>query len=169
MNKIAIVVGHDSIEQGAFSNLLKQSEFKYNSEVVKLLPFDVYYRSNKGSYYDKMVELSKQINGKGYALVIELHYNSFNGKAEGCEGLYWHSSSVGKRYAELFSKNVSTAYQTVNRGAKPIATKADRGYWFFKLMDAPCLILEPFFGDNKEALKFKDVNKYAKLLIDTFC
>jgi len=43
MNKIAIVVGHDSIEQGAFSNLLKQSEFKYNSEVVKLLPFDKPY------------------------------------------------------------------------------------------------------------------------------
>jgi len=26
MNKIAIVVGHDKIEQGAYSNLLKQSE-----------------------------------------------------------------------------------------------------------------------------------------------
>jgi hypothetical protein len=58
MNKVAIVVGHDKIEQGAYSNLLKQSEFAYHSELVKLLPFDIYYRSTKGSYMDKMRDLA---------------------------------------------------------------------------------------------------------------
>jgi len=40
---------------------------------------------------------------------------------------------------------------------------------FVSLMDAPALLVEAFFGDNSEALKFKDLNKHAKLLIDTLC
>jgi N-acetylmuramoyl-L-alanine amidase len=169
MNKIAIVVGHDRIEQGAFSNLLKQSEFAYNSEIAKLLPFDIYFRPTGGNYYQKMVELSKQINGKGYSLVAELHYNSFNGVANGCEALYFDNSAIGKRYSEIYCKAITKAYGTVNRGSKEIKEKNDRGYWFHKLIDAPTLILEPFFGDNQEAIKFKDVNKHAKVLIEVFC
>jgi hypothetical protein len=64
MNKIAIVVGHDSIEQGAFSNLLKKSEFAYYSEVVKLLPFDIYYRSTKGGYKSKIDKLKNGNNAE---------------------------------------------------------------------------------------------------------
>lgn len=169
MNKIAIVVGHDSIEQGAYSSLLKQSEFAYHSEVVKHLPFDIYYRPTKGNYYQKMVELSKQINGKGYKAVIELHFNSFNGNANGCEALYFNSSTVGKRYAEVFCNELTKEYKTVNRGAKFISNQNDRGYWFLKLMDAPSLILEPFFGDNKESLNFKDHAKYANIIERVFC
>ena len=167
MNKVAIVVGHDKIEQGAYSNLLKQSEFAYHSELVKLLPFDIYYRSTKGSYMDKMRELAKQINGKGYTLVVELHFNMFNGKANGTECLYHHKSSVGKRYAEIYCKKVVNEYGTVLRGAKGISS--GNGFGFVSLMDAPALVVEPIFGDNKESLKFKDLTKHAKLLIDTFC
>ena len=167
MNKVAIVVGHDRVEQGAYSHLLKHSEFSYNSELVKLLPFDIYYRGTKGSYMDKMRDLAKQINGKGYSLVIEPHFNSFNGIANGCEALYHHKSTIGKRYAEMYCKNVVKEYGTVNRGAK--ATSSGNGFGFLSLMDAPALILEPFFGDNKECLNFKDLNKYAKIIIDTFC
>jgi N-acetylmuramoyl-L-alanine amidase len=167
MNKIAIVVGHDKIEQGAYSHLLKHSEFSYYSELVKLLPFDIYFRSTKGSYMDKMRELAKQINGKGYTLVVELHFNMFNGKANGTEALYHHKSTIGKRYAEIYCQNVVKEYGTVNRGAKGIS--GGNGFGFVSLMDAPAIVLEPFFGDNKESLNFKDLNKHAKLLIDTFC
>jgi N-acetylmuramoyl-L-alanine amidase len=169
MNKIAIVVGHDSIEQGAFSNLLKKSEFAYYSELVKLLPFDIYYRSTKGGYKSKMEELAKQINGKGYNAVIELHYNSFNGVANGSEALYFNGSNIGKRYAEILAEGVAKEYGSTRRGAKAISQTNDRGYWFLKLMDGPAVIYEPFFGDNAEAIKFKDVNKHAKLLIDLLC
>jgi N-acetylmuramoyl-L-alanine amidase len=169
MNKIAIVVGHDSIEQGAFSNLLKKSEFAYYSEVVKLLPFDIYYRSTKGGYKSKMEELAKQINGKGYTLVIELHFNSFNGVANGSEALYFSGSNIGKRFAEILAEGVAKEYGSTRRGAKAISQTNDRGYWFLKLMDAPAVIYEPFFADNVEAIKFKDINRHAKLLIDILC
>jgi N-acetylmuramoyl-L-alanine amidase len=167
MNKVAIVVGHDKIEQGAYSHLLKHSEFSYHSELVKLLPFDIYYRSTKGIYVDKMLELASRINGKAYTLVVELHFNMFNGVVNGTECLYHHKSTVGKRYAEIYCNNVVKEYGTVLRGAKGIS--GGNGFGFVSLMDAPALVLEPFFGDNAEALKFKDLNKYAKLLIDTFC
>jgi hypothetical protein len=36
-------------------------------------------------------------------------------------------------------------------------------------MDAPAVIYEPFFADNVEAIKFKDINRHAKLLIDILC
>ena len=169
MNKIAIVVGHDSIEQGAFSNLLKKSEFAYYSEVVKLLPFDIYYRSTKGGYKSKMEELAKQINGKGYTLVIELHFNSFNGVANGSEALYFIGSNIGKRYSEILAEGVAKEYGSTRRGAKAISQTNDRGYWFMKLMDPPAVIYEPFFADNVEAIKFKDINRHAKLLIDILC
>jgi N-acetylmuramoyl-L-alanine amidase len=169
MNKIAVVVGHDAIEQGAFSNIIKKSEFAYHSEVAKLLPFDVYYRSKGGSYKSKMEELAEDINGKGYTLVIELHFNSFNGVANGTEALYFDGSVNGKRWAEVYVDKICSEYKTSIRGAKVIKHKDERGYWFLKLMDAPAIILEPFFGDNKEAVSFKDVNKYAKSLIDIFC
>jgi N-acetylmuramoyl-L-alanine amidase len=167
MNKIAVVVGHDQIEQGAFSNILKQSEYAYYSELVKLLPFDIYYRSTRGSYMDKMRELASRVNGKGYTLIVELHFNSFNGKANGTEALYYHKSTTGKRWAEIYCKNICKEYGTVNRGAKGIS--GGNGFGFVNSMDAPAIVLEPFFGDNAEAIKFKDLNKHAKLLIDTLC
>jgi N-acetylmuramoyl-L-alanine amidase len=169
MNKIAVVVGHDKIEQGAYSNLLKQSEFAYHSEVVKHLPFDVYYRDEKlKTYGAKIRDLAKRINAKKYNLVIELHYNSFNGVANGCEALYFRGSKMGQRWAEIYVDRIVNEYGNNPRGAKP-KVETDRGGLFLKLIDAPCLILEPFFGDNKEALLFKDHKKYAELLIKTFC
>lgn len=169
MSKIAIVVGHDKLEQGAFSNLLKQSEFAYNSEVAKLLPFDIYFRDEKiKGYSSKVTELANRINQKHYDLVIELHFNSFNGIANGSEALYYNGSKLGQRWAEIYASRIVQEYGTNPRGAKS-KVESDRGGVFLKKVNAPCIIVEPFFGDNKEALLFKDVNKYAKFLIDVFC
>jgi len=164
---VAVVVGHDTIEQGAFSNLLKQSEFAYNSEVAKLIGFDTYFRDTKGSYPTKMAELSKRINAKKYDLVIELHFNSFNAIANGCEALFFQGSVKGQRFAEMFTARIVQEYGTKPRGAKPRIAK-DRGGLFLKSINAPCIILEPFFGDNKEALLFKCHSKYAEIIKDIY-
>ena len=165
--KVAIVVGHDKIEQGAFSNLLKQSEFAYNSEVAKLIGFDTYFRDTNGGYSTKIAELSKRINAKNYDLVIELHFNSFNSVVNGCEALYLKGSVKGQRFAEMFTSRIVQEYGTTPRGAKSrIVT--DRGGLFLKSVTAPCIILEPFFGDNKEALLFKCHSKYAEIIKDIY-
>lgn len=170
MNKVAIVVGHDSKEKGAFSPILNKSEFDYHKELVEHLPFDVYYRNTSGGYKTKMEALARQINAKKYDLVVELHFNSSaNPQANGSECLYYYASPIGKRYAEVFTDKVVSTYGMKKRGAIPISNSSDRGYWFLKLMNAPALILEPFFGSNIEANKFKDTKQYAKLIFDTFC
>lgn len=169
MNKIAVIIGHDKIEKGAYSNLLKQSEFGYHSEVVKHLPFDVYYRNESlNGYTAKVKDLANRINPKGYNLVIELHFNSFNGVAEGCEALYYIGSTLGQRQAEIYVNRLVQEYGTKPRGAKQI-NEHERGGLLLKLLKAPSLIVEPFFGDNKEALLFKDHKKYANFIIKTFC
>ena len=165
--KIAIVVGHDKINQGAFSNILKQSEFAFNNEVAKLLPYDVYFRNEKiKGYKSQMQELAKRINEKRYDLVIELHFNMFNGKAKGCECLYLKGSKIGKEQAEKLCKSITKDFGNINRGAVAIDNEKGRGYWFLKLINAPALIVEPFFGDNEETIAFKNKMKYAKTLID---
>ena len=169
MNKIAIVVGHDKVEQGAFSPYLQKSEYKYHSEVAVILPFDVYFRSTSGGYKTKMEVLAKEINKKDYDLVVELHFNSFNSVANGTECLYLNGSVIGKRWAEVYSEKISKAYSTTNRGAKEISGSNQNGYWFLKLMKAPAIIVEPFFADHKEALKFTNTNDYAKRLYEIFC
>lgn len=161
--KVAIVVGHDKVEQGAYSNLLKQSEFAYNSIVAELVGFDTYFRDTKGGYSTKVAELSKRINAKNYDLVIELHFNSFNGIANGIESLYYNGSVKGQRYAEMYVSRMVQEYGTNPRGAKS-KVETDRGGLFLKSINAPCIILEPFFGDNKEALEFKCHSKYAELI-----
>lgn len=166
--KVAIVVGHDKIEQGAYSNLLKQSEFAYNSIVAELIGFDTYFRNEKlNGYTTKVNELASRINKKNYDLVIELHFNSFNGVANGCEALYYNGSVKGQRYAEMFVSRIVQEYGTTPRGAKSKVV-TDRGGAFLKAVNAPCIILEPFFGDNKEALEFKCHSKYAELIKDLF-
>lgn len=167
MNRIAIVVGHDKKEQGAFSPYLKKSEFAYHSEVIEPLPFDIYYRSTMDGYMTKMRELAGRVNAKKYDLVVELHFNSFNGVANGCECLHLNGSALGKRWSEIYCKEIAKQYGVINRGAK--AVSSGNGHGFLSLMKAPAIIVEPFFGDHVESLKFADTVKYSKILYNLFC
>ncbi len=159
----AIVIGHDKKEQGAFSPFLQTTEFAYNSKVAKalnLIGFDVYNRSGIGNYKTQMQELASRMNPKKYSLVLDLHFNAFNGVANGVESLSYagnaKTADLGNSYCEFISKT----YGTINRGNKPLS-EGGRGYWFLRYQIAPALILEPFFGDNVESNKFDCPEKYA--------
>ena len=170
MNKIAFVVGHDIKEQGAFSFHLKKTEFVYHSEVASHLPFDIYWRNPdiKG-YKSKMQDLANRINKQDYSAVIELHFNSATPTANGCEALFFGGSAIGKRWSQVYVDKIVQAYGMRNRGVLAITSESQRGYWFLKLMKAPAIILEPFFGSNPESLKFEDTKKYAEELVKIFC
>jgi N-acetylmuramoyl-L-alanine amidase len=159
----AIVIGHHKNEQGAFSPFLQASEYVYNSEVALYLEkmgFDIYNRSGKGGYKTQMQELASRMNPKNYGLVLDLHFNAFNGVANGTESLSYagndYTALLGRSYCEFISKR----YQTTNRGNKPL-TSGQNGYWFLHYQSAPALILEPFFGDHVESKKFDDAEKHA--------
>lgn len=164
--KIALCIGHNSINQGAKSLYLNESEWVYNKEIAECMDdvCDIYYRSNGGGYKNEIKRLANQVNQKDYDLVMEMHYNAAVPEASGCEALYFHSSIKGKEYAEKFCQTITQNYLTKNRGAKPVSSENQRGYYFLQKMKAPAIILEPFFGTNNEALLFKDKYLYEQIL-----
>lgn len=160
--KTAIVIGHDKTKVGAFSPFLNQSEYVYNSEVACYLKsdFDVYKRPIANGYKTQMQILANELNPKKYDLVVELHFNAFNKKAQGVETLSYIGNQTSLAFGNKYCKIISENYNITNRGAKFVNLNGN-GYWFSKLINAHTLILEPFFGDEKQSEKFKDHKNYA--------
>ena len=164
MNKkdVAIVIGHDIISKGAYSDILGMYEYDYNMQVAKLVGCDIYTHSRNVSYRRKMKATYSKLSD--YDLTIELHFNAAHPAANGAEALYFHTNERGRRAAMLYSKMVSDQYGTRNRGDKPLNNANQRGYWAVASGIPTAIIAEPFFGTNVEANKFKDVCEYAGVL-----
>lgn len=175
--KIAIVIGHEKDRPGAYSPYLQMSEFAYNSEVApyfSTIGADIYRRPEGGGYKTQMRKLAEEINKKDYDLVIDLHFNSFEEsedqeRVEGCEVLYYKGNTYTQMLGERICKAIEIEYKSNNRGAKPISSSNQRGYWFLYYMKAHAMILEPFFGDEPEADKFKHPGRYAKVVKQALC
>ena len=173
MKRIAVVIGHDKTSPGFYSKFLKTSEYIYNSEVATHLSkiADIYKRPIGGGYKTKMKKLAAKLNPKNYDLVIELHFNAYDGisnkKGHGVETVSYPGSK-SLEFGDAYCKAISKNYGVFNRGAK-VHYKGDRGWPFLSLMNAPAIIVEPFFGDEDEALKFSAPAKYAGILTELFC
>lgn len=160
--KIAIVIGHEPKSPGAYSKYLGMSEYIYNSEVAAHLSTvaDIYKRPNMRGYNAQMRELASIVRPKRYDLIAELHFNSFNNKAHGTETVTYFGNETTEAYGKVYNEVISDNYEVHNRGEKEVTT-GGRGFGFLASMPANAIILEPFFGDNEEAIKFKDVKQYA--------
>lgn len=171
MKKFAVIVGHTSTSQGAYSPHGIGSEFAYNSNVAKYLTdiADVYhYESYKQGYRGMVNKVFSEINQKDYLLTIELHYNSVgDSSANGSSVLYYHMSGKGKAYAEKLSEMLSHRFGTKNRGITG-RRREERGGYALYAGKAPAVLVEPFFGSNKEDVgKFKGREReYATLIRD---
>lgn len=160
--KVAIVVGHDENEQGAFSWWLDKSEYPFNKEFADQINADVLYRKPrvKGfGYVSQMKELGKRT--KDYDVVAELHFNaSEGGIANGCEALYWVTNEKGKRYSNKFLEILTQEMPELrNRGVKAIYSRKQRGFHFHAQTKGTSIILEPFFGDSeKDRQRFRVVD-----------
>lgn len=173
IKKVAIVVGHTAGSKGAKSPYLP-AEYDYNLEVANKLKqygcnYDVFtHRTYSVGYYNMWRETANKINSQNYDLVIELHYNAASPVAHGTETLHYFNSKKGKKYAQIFSQQISEDFGTKLRGiqgAKPLVNKNDRGFYAVYSPKPPALIVEPFFGSNEaESNLFRDTNKYAESL-----
>lgn len=165
---IAVVVGHDKKSPGAYSPFVNASEYVFNSEVATYLKgCDVYKRSGIGSYKQQMQALADVVNPKGYDLVIELHFNAFNKKAQGVETVGWKGNKTSEDYGKKYCTVISEYYDITNRGIKFVENNG-RGYWFNYYINANSLILEPFFGDEQKAKRFEDPKELACVMMEWF-
>lgn len=166
-NKIAVIVGHRKKSQGAYSPFIGKTEYDFNKLVAEQLEdiADIYYRPDTPFTSEgyKRLQVLKAINSKKYDLVIELHFNAFHDKnAHGCTALHYITNARTKKLARKFIAIINKDFGIRKRDLIAISSKSQRGGQMVIDSHADFILLEPFFGTNSEALKFKDkVDEYA--------
>lgn len=174
--QIAIIVGHNSIKKGAYSEILKKYEFDYWNEVAKKivelkpegLEIDIYNRQDVKSYSKEMQAVISITNSKKYDIVLELHFNSAGSpQANGVEVLCLNDNKVkdfGIKFCQLAKEKFESNIRNKN-GLKLITTQ-DRGAYGIYHSTNPYILTELFFGSSFESTKFIDINKVAKFYIE---
>jgi N-acetylmuramoyl-L-alanine amidase len=158
---LALLVGHSRVgDDGALAFDKTTTEWNYNRNLAHFITLYLNDHINvtiidsyKGSSYaEAMDNLKMVVDPLNADLVLELHFNSFtNPTANGFEALHWHSSPKGKKAAQHLCNSIENAYpNNTNRGAKAILGRNERGARFLRTLQAPCVILEPFFGSNEK-------------------
>ena len=117
--------------------------------------FDVY---RGRSYTEAMTDCARQVREMGADLAVELHFNAYNGTAQGREAFHWHNSNGGEEFARLLLDAQGRLVEGEGgvfpfRGAKA-ATRDSRGAQFLRKTHCPAVIWEPFFGDNPDEWEF---------------
>ena len=114
-------------------------------EGISSILYDEYEGSSYGS---AMRWVAHKMAEDKVTVAIELHFNSASPTASGCEMLYYHNSTQGKRLATMLQREVIVEYNTKNRGIKPMQ-RFSRGGGFLVKTKGPAVICEPFFGSNE--------------------
>ena len=171
--RLVLAVGHSRPnDKGAVSWDETHTEWAYNRtlahfinlylhEDIDVTIIDKYHGD---SYTEAMANLKLGVDPHDALLVVELHFNAFSDpKANGYEALYWHTSQHGKQAAEAFIESMDSAFpNNTNRGTKAIKENNERGARFLRMLKAPCVILEPFFGTNKREWEMFQESSYGK-------
>jgi N-acetylmuramoyl-L-alanine amidase len=171
--KAILIPGHKADRPGAKNKEAGVSEFGFNSGLIdeirkKFKGEQELVKVNRVTYK----ALPKDVNRHKPTFVLSFHCNAFNTEASGAEVLYYHSSIHGKAIAEIFQAEF-VGLGLKDRGVKPKGTE-DRGGYLLRYVNAPIIILEPFFIDNDDdyALIVKKhralVNAYGRALEKSF-
>lgn len=174
--KVALIIGHNSRSKGAYSTILG-SEYTYWKRIAEkiksIIPqiIDVYERKASKYYIQEMNEVLEELNKNDYKFCIELHFNaSTNSQANGCECYIYHKNNKAKELATNFMARLQNIFNSKirsNHGVHLInSSKVRGGYGICKSKDTYILI-EPFFGTNKdESLRFSIEKDVTDLFIN---
>lgn len=157
--KIFISVGHGGKDCGAVGNDLRESDMtlklsKVIGELLGINGFD--YMLSRTSDIDN-VQATKIEQIKKYKpdLMLDIHFNAFNGKASGVETYYQNKSENSKNIAAKISAAVAEYLSLLNRGAKNRVLPPDGRDYFGMLRNCPytAVLLETCFIDNATDMK----------------
>ena len=164
---VALLVGHNKIKQGAYSNFLQESEFNYWLDVAKRVDgVRVFVREyTQNSYTKEMTKAIDELNKEHFKLVLELHFNaSDNDKVKGCEVLVKKDDEKAQELAQEFIDKAHTTFNYPKRRVVFIDKNSPRGTYGILNSNATYLLTELFYGSNEDSLKFKDKDKVARFL-----
>ena len=114
------------------------------------------------SLNDEILYYTTKANAKKYDLVVQLHLNSFNTEATGCEVWYYKGNECTKTYAKNICSKLSECW--INRGAKDSTSL----YWLKRTV-SPAVLIESFFCDNPkdyDTSKKIGMEGHAKLIAE---
>jgi len=163
--RIAVVRGHGGNDSGAVGN--GTSEVEYNTFVMKYVeantPRNVrcfYGNSSMGAVLSSLTFKPD--------VTIQLHLNSYNTQAKGCEVLVvkgdTKSYPIAEKFAAAFTARFGRVLRRPEAKGKKILESSDRGVSSLKASTGIKILVEPFFIDNKN--DFVPREDYAKFLLD---
>ena len=158
--KIALLIGHRSGAQGARStNGISEYAFWYTflHTIVEFLPpqhtYRVFERRNSDGrgYRERMKSVGKRAAEWGAELIVSFHFNAaLSPKAEGFEVLCT-TGAASRRYAAQMLACFDDHLAGKNRGLKIVRNEKHlRGSGFLYETPMPAILVEPFFGTNRE-------------------
>jgi N-acetylmuramoyl-L-alanine amidase len=167
MREIIISAGHNLKDPGAVSNGVKESDLamEYRDVLAHTLrqrdwrvitPSDVYSVRETIKYCKLFPKL----------VVIEIHFNAFNGEAEGVEA-FCGTGELSNRLSGMLVKNTSKAFGLRDRGVKRDTQSKRRRLGLIRELKNS-IIFEVCFMDNPEDMaKVEDIKQWAKVVADT--
>lgn len=174
---VVLIVGHNSVSKGAYSNVLQQSEYDYNLEVAnKVLAMSnelkynikILFRKPHPSYTFQMKELLTNLEKDKYKLALELHFNApakvEDTSTNGALALYYYKNEKAKEIIDKYFEAIKKYRPKHNiMGTIPIKIEKDRGGYGICNSKGIYILLEPFFANNKENVL--SIDDYVKVLI----
>ena len=156
---MGICIGHSRRgDRGAVNHDDTTDEWTYNLRAgealqkslnTKGIPSKLYSHYGGDSYSSAMRDLKRRLKEDNITLALELHFNSYNRYARGCETWYRFGAPKSEKLASFLQAAVLNAYGSIDRGIKA-AKRGGRGFGFLSTPDIPKALCEPFFGDNKQ-------------------
>lgn len=163
--KIAIARGHGGKDGGAEGQ--STNEVEYNTfvmqEIAKAgLNVTCHYGDNSAGAMLKAITSMPD-------LIIQMHLNSADSDAQGCEVLVIEGDVKSYPFAEEFAANFNAKFNKPIRRAstkgKKILGSSDRGAKSLKLSKlCPKILVEPFFISSKN--DFVPKEEYARFMIE---
>ncbi|MER8608687.1 glucosaminidase domain-containing protein [Mesorhizobium sp. M1233] len=157
--RLAIVVGHNSVGQGANGVApISRPEFQFNNAVAdRMMEEAAHYnvvakrfnRVHQGSYNEEIRTVYREVDGWGGNCALELHFNALNAESTGTEMLFAVGSTKSRALATRLVSESGWLHLKLRGGdgLKPLQA-GDRGYSSVVASRAPTVLTEPFFGSN---------------------
>lgn len=160
MNKVLFIIGHEVRGPKKGMTLYtgeKESEYNFRispiiSQVLNNNRIDTRVLVKDGLSHSDIQDKVKEYLPD---IVIELHLNSFTGKAYGCECLALGDDNKSIFFADLLSDTISSNFNIKQRAEDGVLkiSSGGRGYRNLKIINealsCPVVIVEPCFANEK--------------------
>ena len=165
-NKVFLGVGHGGSDPGAVANGYKEKDLNLSIALAcrdELIKYGVIVQmSRTKDENDPLTEVIKECNAFNPDLAIDIHNNA--GGGDGAEVYYHYKGGVSKTLAS----NILAEIVKTGQNSRGIKTKLNANgtdyFGFIRQTNAPAILIECAFVDNKNDIKIIDTEAERKAM-----